>query len=507
MSVQHGATHAGDLRLETDVLVIGSGAAGAVVACELAEAGQRVVVVEEGPHFTPQQYGAMRPSESLRKLWVDAGLAFAIGLGDTPMINVMMGRCIGGSSVLTGGVCFRIPGSVLHQWSTELGLTELTEAKLEAAHESVERALHVEEVPTSLRSRSSQKFVQGAERLGVPMKPIVRNTKGCNGCGRCNFGCPHGAKLSVDVTYLERALAAGAEIWSDCRVDRLSFRGARVTGAEGRLLDAERRQPRGRLRVQAKRVVVAAGAYGSPLLLQRSGVGRRSGQVGRNMTVHPAFRVMARFKEPLRGWEGALQSVYSDAFEADGVTLTGLFVPPGVLAATMPGIGPSHLRRAESIPHLAIFGGMIHDEGNGAVTRGLFGPQMTYRMSAKDRHSATVLMRRMAEIFFAAGAEEVFLPVLGLGGIHADRLPSLALERVPGRQLECGSQHPLGTCKMGVNPNGSVVDPNGKAWDTEELYVVDGSTLPTSLGVNPQLSIMTMATRSAWKLRELPLRG
>ncbi|MEZ4224938.1 MAG: GMC family oxidoreductase [Polyangiaceae bacterium] len=499
------STLQGDLELNADVVVIGSGAGGAVVAAVLAEAGQRVVILEEGPHVPPERYGKMRPSENMRHLWRDGGLTFAIGLGDTPMINVMMGTCVGGSSVLTGGVCFRIPSHILHQWSTELGLTDLTEAKMEACFQAVERDIHVEEVPVEMRSRSTSLFVEGAERLGHPTKPVRRNTKGCKGCGRCNFGCPEQAKLSVDLTYLPRALAAGASLYADCRVEQILDRDGRATGVSGRMLAGPRRKPAGRFRVHARRVVVAAGAYASPLLLKRNDIGRHSGQVGRNLTVHPAFRVMARFDEPVRGWQGALQSAYTDAFEADRITMVGLFVPPGVLAATMPGIGHSHTRRAASIPHLSIFGGMIHDDGGGQVHEVFGRPLMTYRMSPRDRAAVPVLMRRMAEIYFAAGAREVFLPVLGLGGIDADRMRSLDLEHVKGSQLECGSQHPLGTCRMGAVRQNSVVDPFGEAWDLKELFVADGSIIPTSLGVNPQLSIMSMAMRIAWHLRERPL--
>ncbi len=505
-SIIHGRDHEGDLTIDADVLVIGSGAGGAVVAAVLAEAGHDVVVLEEGVHVAPEDYGRMRPSETMRHMWRDAGLTFAVGVGDSPMINVMMGRCVGGSSVLTGGVCFRIPGSVLHHWSTELGLTELTEENMEPFHESVERSVHVETVPDSMRSLSTVRFVEGAQRLGVVTKPMRRNTKGCNGCGRCNFGCPHGAKLSVDVSYLPRAIAAGARVYSDCHVDRITHDSGRATGVVGRVLDGPRGGTRGALGVRAKRVVLSAGSYGSPLLLQDSGIGRRSGQVGKNLTLHPGFRVMARFDEKIEGWKGALQSVYSDHFEHDRITLTSLFVPPGVLAATMHGVGKEHVRRARSIPNLAIFGGMLHDDAGGEIRRSFFGqPLLTYRMSDADKAAVPVLMRRMAEIYFAAGAKEVFLPVLGLGAVDADRFRSVDLEHVPGRQLECGSQHPLGTCRMGVAPQNSVVDPDGQCWDLKELFIADGSIVPTSLGVNPQVSIMTMATRVAWKLRERPL--
>lgn len=503
--VVQGRTLEGDLELDADVVVVGSGAGGAVVAAELAEAGQKVLVLEEGPYFSPEELGQMRPSESMRHIWRDGGLTFAIGLGDTPVINVMMGQCVGGSSVLTGGVCYRIPGGVMREWAVEHGLTDFDEESMEPIFREVERRIHVETVPDTLRSRSTTLFLEGAEKLGFSTYPLRRNTHECNGCGRCNFGCPHGSKRSVDITYLPRAVKAGARIYADCRVERVVSKRGRAVGVEGRLLDGPLRRPRGKLRVRARRVVVAAGAYATPLLLSRSGIGKRSGQVGHNLTVHPGFRVMARFADSVRGWRGALQSAYSDALEHRRVNLISLFIPPGALAGTMPGVGVAHTERALSIPNLAIFGGMIHDHAGGRI-RDVWGrPVMTYRMAAEDRAVVPVLMRTMAEIYFAAGAEEVFLPVLGLGGIDADRLRSLDLEHIPGRSLESSSQHPLGTCRMGVNPNSSVVDRWGQAWELEDLYLADGSIFPTSLGVNPQLSIMSMALRIAWHLREKKL--
>jgi choline dehydrogenase-like flavoprotein len=441
----------------------------------------------------------------MRHMWRDAGLTFAVGLGDTPMINVMMGRCFGGSSVLTGGVCFRIPGAVLREWRERFGLTELSEANMEPCHEAVERALNVHEVPPDLRSKSTRLFLEGAAKLGIATKSLRRNTRDCDGCGRCNFGCPHGRKLSVDVTYLPRALAAGARVYTDCKVERITAANGRASGVRARFLSSERARPLGTLDVKARRVVVAAGAYASPVLLRKCGI--KSPQVGNNLTLHPAFRVMARFEEPVRGWQGALQSAYSDALEHDRITLVGLFIPPGVLAATLPGIGPEHARRAASIPHLSVFGGMLHDSAGGRVHWRLGQPFMTYRLAAADAAAIPKLMRTMAEIYFAAGAKEVFLPVLGLGGLDPDAFRRVDLEHLPKRLLECSSQHPLGTCRMGTSPTGSVVDPDGQVWQLPELYIADGSIVPTSLGVNPQLSIMTLATRIAWKLRERPFHA
>jgi choline dehydrogenase-like flavoprotein len=487
-----------------DVVVVGSGAGGAVIAAHLAEAGQSVVVVEEGGHHPLERYAHYRPSETMRHMWRDGGLTATIPVGNSPLINVMMGECVGGSSMLTGGVCFRTPAAVHHEWATELGLEDLSEDAMAPHYEDVERAVHVEDVPVEMRSRSTELFALGCERRGHPVSPLRRNTKGCTGCGRCNFGCPEGAKMSVDRTYLPRALAAGARLYSDFHVERILTRGVRAVGVTGIVRDGPGRRRHARFTVHAKRVVLAAGAYCTPQLLERTGVGRASGQVGRNLTLHPGFRVMARFDTTVQGWKGALQSAYCHAFESDGLNLVGMFVPPGILAGTMPGMGPAHVARARQIPNLAVFGGMIHDQAGGRIHHLLGRRLVTYRLGPRDRARVSRLLGIMAEAYFAAGAKEVFLPIFGVGGQDPDQLRHLDLGAIAGRRLECSSQHPLGTCRMGVTAEHSVVDPHGQTWDLEELFIADGSVIPTSLGVNPQETIMAMATRIAWKLREQP---
>jgi choline dehydrogenase-like flavoprotein len=221
------------LRLRADAVVVGSGAGGSVVARELARAGLSVVVLEEGGHYTPSQYGAMRPTESLRHLFRDAGLSVAAGLGNTPLISVLAGRCFGGSSVLTGGVCFRIPDDVLHDWSSRLGLARIAPDDLDARFAEIESDLGVAEVPSALRSRSTELFRLGGEALGIPMKPLRRNAPGCRGASRCSFGCPTGAKRSADVAILPEAIAKGATVVCDAFAARVVLEGGRVRAVEG----------------------------------------------------------------------------------------------------------------------------------------------------------------------------------------------------------------------------------------------------------------------------------
>jgi choline dehydrogenase-like flavoprotein len=497
----------GKLELDCDVVVVGSGAGGSVVATELAEAGWRVIVLEEGARIPSELHGQMRPSESLRHAWRDGAMVVTVPLGDSPAINVTMGKCVGGSSALTGGVCFRIPGPVLREWREDLGLTALTEREMEPFHAHVERTIHVEEVPAHMRSRATTLFWEGAEKIGLEMQPMRRNTKGCEGCGRCNFGCPHQAKLSVDISYLPRAIEHGAQVWSHVLVEKIMIKGGRAIGVRGRLLNREGGKPGDALEVRAKRVVVACGAWHTPVLLMESGLGNPR-LVGKKLTLHPAFRVIARFDETVRGWNGALQSAWSGSLEHHGITYTGLFIPPGVLGATMPGVGVEHGRHAQHIDKLAMFGGLLHDDGGGEIHRlpGFLGggrePIVTYRMSEKDRSRIPILIRTMARAFFAAGARECFLPVLGLRGVGPDELDRVPLETLPARSFECASQHPLGSATMGVTDKRSVVDEEGRMWGIGGLHIADGSVVPTSLGVNPQLSIMSLATRIAWRMRE-----
>lgn len=504
--IRHGRDVHGDMELDCDVVVVGSGAGGATAAAECAAAGKSVVVLEEGPHVPAAEHGRMRPSQSMRSLWRDGGLGFAVGVGDTPVINVTMGRGVGGSSSITGGVCLRTPDDVLHAWATQQGLAELAPDRFAPFFDAVERMLRIEQVPVARRSLGTARFGRGLEEAhGVSLKPLTRNTHDCQGAGQCNFGCPHERKLPVDVSVLPTVTARGGTIVSDCLVERIRFRGRRAVGVEGKLLSDRWRKSR--LTVHAKDVIVAAGAWHDPLLLRSAGLGKRAGggkHLGRNMTLHPSFRVMARFDEPIRGWDGSLQSAYSDRFMAEGLTLVSLFIPPSVMAATLPGIGKGLARRAGDIDKIAMFGGLVHDEGGGVVHASPLGrePIVTYRMAKSVRARVPWVLRTMAGIFFAAGAREVYLPVLGSEPVTPDKLASLPLESLGGKSFECTSQHPLGTCRMGVDPKTSVVDAAGRPWDTEHLWVADGSIVPTSLGVNPQVTVMAMALRVARKLLE-----
>lgn len=478
---------------KVDVVIVGSGAGGAVLARELARAGRSVVVLEEGGHYTPEEYGAMTPSNSFRRLSREAGMSVAVGLGDTPLISLLAGKCVGGSSVLTGGVCFRIPEEVLRVWSDELGLERMAPERLAPFFGDVERLCHVEDVPLHMRSRATELFVEGADKLGIPMKTMRRNTRGCRGAARCNFGCPHGAKMSVDVSFLPEAVAHGASVVSDALVERVDIAGGRARGVRGRFLDGTTGEPRVPFEVRAKVVVVACGSMHTPVLLRKSGLD--SPHIGRHLTLHPAVRIGALFDEEVDGWDGALQSVYTDHFLSEGIWLNGVYSPVNVLAAAFPGIGREHRRLVKRMPNLAFFGGMVHDEGGGQVRRWLSRePLVLYRMIQRDKARLLKTIHILGKMAFAAGAREVLTPIFGMPTVTKEADLDYLLEgKIRANRVECMAFHPLGSAKMARTREAGVVKPTGETWDVENLFVCDGSILPTSIGVNSQLPIMAVA--------------
>ena len=496
LNVWRGRERRGRLDLKADVVVVGSGAGGAVAARELARAGRRVIIVEEGDWVRSAEYSKLTPVQTMRRCWRESGLSAAVALGETPFISVLQGRCVGGSSVLTGGVCFRIPEEVLLHWSRGLGLTTMAPAAFEPHFRAVEEAVHVETVPDAMRSRSTELFAEGAAKLGIEMKSMRRNTQGCRGESRCNFGCPHGAKMSVDFSYLPEACDRGALIVSDALVEQIDVAGGAARGVRGRLLD-EDGVPHVPFEVHAKVVVVACGSLHTPLLLRGSGVG--SWHVGRLMTLHPGVRVTAIFDDVVDGWDGSLQSAYSDHFSADGITLVSVFPPPSILSAAFPGIGPKHRENVHKMRRAAVFGAMIHDGGGGRVRRWLGRePLVTYRMAPEDRPRLLRAMEIVARMGLSAGAREIAMPIFGLDSLRSERELDDFVSRPPAmHRIECTAYHPLGTARMSADPRSGVVRESGEAWQVDNLFVADGSVLPTSIGVNSQLAIMAIADKIA----------
>jgi choline dehydrogenase-like flavoprotein len=484
----------GDLVEHADVAVIGTGAGGAVVAAELAEAGARVVVLEEGEYHTGHDFTA-RPMEQVRMLYRDSGLTGAIG---NSFIGIPVGRTVGGTTTVNSGTCWRAPEEVLRRWEQEFGIPSLADGGLRPEFERVERTLHVAPAPEELLGASGRLFRRGCQALGFRGEPIPRNAVDCHGTGVCAFGCPRDAKQSMNVSYVPRALRAGARIHVRARADRVLIESGRATGAVAERLDRNGRGTGERIWLLADRTVICAGALHTPVLLKRSGAAWRSGPVGRHLRIHPATRVLALFDEPVRSWEGVPQSYHVHEFEPEGILLQGMVVPPGLHAVSVPGFGWTHKQRMAAFARMASFGVLISDTSSGRVFAMGRGPLVWYWMSRSDAHRLLRGISLAARVFFAAGAREVYPGVRRRPVLHSMR-EAEALEhlRVRAPDIDMMAFHPLGTARMGSYPERCAVDPSGQTYGVSGLYVADASIFPGSTRINPQITIMALATRIA----------
>jgi choline dehydrogenase-like flavoprotein len=489
-----GAGIAGRRRVRADACVIGSGAGGAVAAKELAEGGMRVALLEEGEWHGVDEMTA-RPRDMTRRLYRDAGQVTTLG---RPPIVLPLGRAVGGTTLVNSGTCFRTPSRVLARWRDELGLEGLDPESLEPFFRRVERILNVRQVTPELAGPNAAVVRRGAEALGWSGGFIHRNAPGCVGSGVCAFGCPSGAKQHVGISYVPRAWAAGATTFTGARAERVELERGRARAVVARTRGG------GELRVDCDMVVVACGAIHTPLFLRRQRLGAESGELGRNLAVHPATGVRAFLDEEVELWRGVPQSYYVDEFAAEGIMLEGAAGPPDYAAMTMPGRGPEHRARMERIRFLSTFGVMVSDSSRGRVGTALARPRIRYDLGAADAARFKRGIERLAELYWAAGAREVLVPVRGVPLLRDGDSGPLERATVRPADLELMAFHPLGTARMGADPARSVLDGDGRVHGTAGVYVADASAIPTSLGVNPQITIMALATRLAFHLLGAP---
>ena len=492
--VVDGADLHGDTTIVVDACVIGAGAGGAVAAKELAEGGMRVALLEEGRWEDTDSFTA-RPREMTTRLYRDAGQVAT--LGRSPIL-LPLGKAVGGTTLINSGTCFRTPAAVLARWRTELGLEGFTEAELEPWFRRVERELNVVQVPPDLAGRNAAVVRRGVEALGWSGDFLYRNVRGCVGAGVCAFGCPSGAKQHTGVTYVPKAWAAGATTYTGTRAQGIDVRGGAARAVEART------RAGGRLRVACEHVVVAAGAIHTPLLLRRAGLGTGSGWLGRNLSIHPCAAVKAIFEERIEMWRGVPQSYYCDEFADEGFVLEGAAGPPDYIAASIPRSGPEHRALMERYPHMSQFGIMICDVARGRVRAVAGRPQITYDLDPRDVHALQRGIEALCEIYWAAGAREVIVPSPRVPILRDGETRPFAHAPLRAGELTLMAFHPLGTARAGADPAASVVDGRGRAHGVGGVHVLDGAMVPSALGVNPQITIMALATRAAFALLGAP---
>lgn len=478
--------------LECDVVVVGSGAGGAPMALALAERGLAVLILEEGQYFSRVDFTG-RPFEMMRKLYRRGGLT--VSLGNRPIV-IPYGRAVGGTTLINSGTCFRVPDSTLAEWRDVHGLPEFTPDALAPFYDQVESFLEVGPSSPGALGKPAELIARGCDALGYSHHPLRRNAPGCDGQGICCFGCPTDAKRSTNISYVPAALDRGAQLVTGVRVDAVLMENGSAAGVSGTVGSGGGGR---RVEVRAKAVVLACGSLGTPVLLLTQRLANGSGQVGRNLSIHPAAAAMAVFDEPVNSWNTVPQGYAIDEFKDEGLYYEGASAPLEVTGVALPGYGPSWVALMEDFPRSLLFGFMVKDTSRGSVWAGPDGEALiTYWLNGTDLAQVRRGLGILARVYFAAGAREVHLPIVGSKPLH-DVGEVATLEQAPlaARLVDLSAHHPLGTCRMGPDAGSSVVGPTHETHDVKKLFICDGSAVPSSLGVNPQITIMAMALRAA----------
>ncbi len=488
-----------DRALECDVVVVGSGAGGAVMAAELAEAGLDVIVVEEGGYH-PTSELTHETTKMVRMLHRDGGASVSVG---SPPIAFQEGCAVGGSTVVNGGMLWRTPEKILERWRREDSVEAIRPAEMERYFERVERRISARHQDPWTIGRDNQLLKDGADKLGWKVLPNIRNQLHCAGSNNCAFGCPTGAKRSTLVTYVPRALHFGARLYADCRVDRVMMRDGCAVGVAGHVVAGNGAAAQ-QFTVRAKAVVAAAGAMQTPALLLRSGVRSPSGRIGRNLSMHPNVKVIARFDEPVEGWKGVHQAFQVREFQDEGFLFAAVNIPPSIVSLGSPMWGDALGELLFDYNHLVTAGMLLEDSVTGRVRLGLGGqPLAFYSMSDFDALRLVRGCALLCELLFSVGATRIVLPFEGAPDLRSiDDVRGLFSRPIDKRGFEVMTVHMMGTCAIGEDPARHVCDSYGAVRGSEGLYVADASLFPSPIGVNPMETIMALATRNAERLLE-----
>lgn len=500
--VINGADLTSDVDVRCDVCVVGSGAGGAVLAAGLAERGLRVVVLEEGGHYTRADFD-MQEATAFPRLYQDGGTRATADLS----ITILQGRSVGGGTTVNWTTCFRTPERILRRWEQVHGIEGVDPESMRPHFEAVEARLNIRPWQEALVNRNNRPLLDGARALGWQHEILRRNVKGCVNSGYCGMGCPVDGKQAMHLTYIPDAIQAGMTLYADARAERFEVAGDRVVAVHAVVLDRETRRPVGpKITVRPKVAVSAAGAINGPALLLRSGLD--DGLVGRRTWLHPVVIVAGEYSEPVDPWYGAPQSVTSHEFIDRGPDHYGFFleaapIHPMLAALSFRGSPAERarfmdrLRYASALIALSVDGLVEGDQGGTVSLRPDGRVRVDYPISDGLIESFRASSEALARIHLAAGARRVI--TLHVDPVVVEQEADLArVRQAPygAHQHLIATAHQMGGCAMGRDPTRSVVDSTHRHHRVPNLYVVDGSVFPTALGVNPSETIYALAHRA-----------
>jgi choline dehydrogenase-like flavoprotein len=488
-----------DFREEADVVVVGSGPTGAVVAYELARSGARVVLLEEGPPFTPADFD-LDGSRSMARTMREGGLRTTFGT----VMPTMQAICLGGGSLVNSAICPRPPGFVFEGWSREYELSNTSREDLDPHFDAVADFVGIGPTPENVLGRRNTLFRDGCDALGYDSEPMPRNVVGCRGSGECFTGCRTRAKQSMDISYIPAAIRLGARVLTSVQVQEVMADGRRVQGVRGQVVEPFTGRRSHRFRIDAKFVVLAAGCMATPVLLQKSGdLANGSGQVGHNLQFHPGVAVAGVFPDPVEPQFGATQGYQSLEFLERGFKMETLWAPPAVIAVRTPGFGHELQERFAEMPRMAVWDAIASTHrslGRVRARRGAsLDPALSWHLDPQDLEILKQALVVLSEIFFAAGALKIAPGVQRQAPEMKTLDDARRLEgpEVRAQDLVFGGNHAFCTTRMHGDPRRGVVDELGRCHDLDNLYIADTGIFPRCSSVNPMFTGMALAHRQA----------
>ncbi len=508
LAITNPADFTGDRSMTADVVIIGSGAGGAVAAARFAEAGREVVILEEGDYLGEEDF-TENEGEMVPRLFAEQAMRATTDAS----VSLLQGGAVGGGTTVNWMLMLRPLDHVLEEWALSLHLPGFSAGELAPHLDRVGQEVHARMVPEDAHSPPNRAIVDGATALGWRARSAMINAKGCVRAGTCSLGCRFGAKQDARLTWLPRALAAGARLHAGTAVERIEVieRSGRDTGGppprkrvHATVRDTRSGQVCGRLTVDAPIVVLAAGAVGTPVILQRSGLG--GGGVGLYLRLHPTTAVMGHYDHQTYPLAGIPQSVLCDEFirrdsNGYGFWIESPALQPALASAALPGFGTGHRAFMKELNNTNAFIVLVRDGSGADASMGSVSLERSgrvrirYRLSAADRENLRYGIEATARLHLAAGAREaVSLHTPAMIATDERGLGAMRTASVSPNRVGLFSAHVNGTCRLGVNPSTSGCSPTGERHGVRGLYVMDGSLLPTAPGVNPQWTIMAMAS-------------